>query len=308
MNLGVASLVSAPTIESLAELVRLRFAPNTESTVVALRPEGAKPPLFLIHGVGGNIVTFYGLSARLAVDQPVYAVQAQSLVADQPALLRMEDMAACYIRDIRQVQPEGPYHLVGYSFGGKMALEMAQQLRDAGEQIGLLGMIDSRTSKHATIETRNTPVQTRFNRRMRRFRGNTGQLSLLRQSSYVLGKLYTRCIRLLCVAACELRLKRVPSFLRSTWDINHVASMNYVERPYLDRIVLFLPTEQPAPRGPADLGWGEVAGDRLTIHELPGDHDRIFLDPNIDLLAAAITREIDAGAFGNIESKHAREA
>lgn len=298
LNLGIASLVSAPTIADLAELVRLRFAPNTESSLVALRPQGTRPPLFLIHGVGGNIVTFYGLSARLAPDQPVYGIQAQSLVGDEPALLRMEDMAAYYLRDIRRLQPQGPYHLVGYSFGGQMAFEMARQLRAAGQQVGLLGMIDSRTVKHSEAINRITPVQTRINRRVVRFRGNTGELPPLRRVGYVLAKLYTRSIRLLCIAACEMRLKRVPSFLRSTWDINHVASMNYVERPSEGSLVLFLPSEQPAPRGPRDLGWSEIFGDRIEIHELPGDHDLIFLEPNIDLLATSLSDALarsDAG-------------
>jgi amino acid adenylation domain-containing protein len=298
MNLGIASLVSAPTIAELAELVRLRYAPNTESSVVALRPEGTRPPLFLVHGVGGNIVTFYGLSARLDPDQPVYGIQAQSLVGDESALLRMEDMAAYYLRDLRKVQPRGPYHLVGYSFGGQMALEMARQLRAAGEQVGLLGMIDSRTMKHSDAINRITPVQTRINRRVVRFRGNTGELPPLRRIGYVLAKLYTRSIRLLCIAACEMRLKRVPPFLRSTWDINHVASMNYVERPSEGSLVLFLPSVQPAPRGPRDLGWSEIFGDRIEIHELPGDHDLIFLEPNIDLLASSLSDALawsDAG-------------
>ena len=82
---------------------------------------------------------------RIDPSQPVYGVQAQALLAGQPALLRLEDMAAHYIREIRKIQPNGPYRLLGYSFGGTMALEMAHQLRAVGEVVAPIGMLDARS-------------------------------------------------------------------------------------------------------------------------------------------------------------------
>ena len=77
----------------------------------------------------------------------MYGIQSQALVANQPALLHLKDMAAHYISDIRKVQLRGPYHLLGYSFGGTVVLEMAHQLRAAGEEVALIGMIDSRSRR-----------------------------------------------------------------------------------------------------------------------------------------------------------------
>ncbi|WP_433965022.1 condensation domain-containing protein [Tunturiibacter gelidiferens] len=144
MGFGLASLISAPTIKMVAELVRRRYAPNTVTSLVPIQPVGTKRPLYIVHGAGGNVVNFYGLTTRIGADQPVYGVQAQALELDQPALLCIEDMAAHYLKEIRRVQPQGPYHLLGYSFGGIVVLEMAHQLLAAGETIGLLGMLDTR--------------------------------------------------------------------------------------------------------------------------------------------------------------------
>ena len=144
MDLGLASLISASTIESIAELVRNRFAPNTASSLVPIQPVGSKTPLFIVHGVGGNVVNFYGLSMRMGPDQPVYGIQSQALVAGAPALIRLKDMAALYLADVRKVQPHGPYKFLGYSFGGTVVLEMAHQLRAAGEEVSLIGMLDAK--------------------------------------------------------------------------------------------------------------------------------------------------------------------
>ena len=97
MGFGLASLISAPTLKMVAELVRKRYAPNTVTSLVPIQPVGTKRPLYIVHGAGGNVVNFYGLTTRIGADQPVYGVQAQALEVDQPALLRREDMAAHYL-------------------------------------------------------------------------------------------------------------------------------------------------------------------------------------------------------------------
>src|ERR1700733_10321978 len=151
IGFGLASLISAPTVRMVAELVRRRYAPNTASSLVPIQPAGTKLPLYIVHGAGGNVVNFYGLTTRIGADQPVYGVQAQALEANQPALYRIEEMAAHYLKEIRRVQPKGPYHILGYSFGGTVSLEWAHQLHAAGERVGLLGMLDTRAS--TSLET-----------------------------------------------------------------------------------------------------------------------------------------------------------
>jgi amino acid adenylation domain-containing protein len=288
MDLGLASLISASTIESIAALIRDRFAPNTASSLVPIQPAGNQPPLFIVHGVGGNVVNFYGLSMRIGENQPVYGVQAQALLANQPALLRLEDMAAYYLAEIRKVQPRGPYKFLGYSFGGTVALEMAHQLHEAGEAVVFLGMLDAKTLEYEEQLARTRSVQAKIEDRVNRFRGNTGQLDLKSRLSYVYDKVSTRAIRYGCMLLSFVHVKKVPSFMKSAYDINYVALRNHKVRPYGGRLILFRANEQEFMDGAFDLGWGAIFRDGVEVRELPGDHDRIFLEPNIDVLASSL--------------------
>ena len=287
-ELGLASLISASTIESIAELIRKRLAPNTSSSLVPLQPFGTKSPLFIVHGVGGNVVNFYGLALRMGADQPVYGIQSQALVSNQPALLDLKDMAAHYIKDIRKVQPKGPYRLLGYSFGGTVVLEMAHQLREVGEEVEMLGMIDAKSRDYEEELSRLSSVPTRINRRMSRFKGNTGRLQWTDRVKYIWEKVTTRAIRFACMAAASMKIRRVPAFMSSAYDINYVAAMNYKLRAFNGRLTLFRASEQDQAHGPYDLGWGSIFQQGVNVLDLPGDHERIFLEPNIERLAESL--------------------
>jgi hypothetical protein len=112
--------------------------------LITLQPEGGRRPLFLIHPLAGLIFPYYELALQLGPDQPVYGLQSIGIAGEASPVIRIESMAEHYLAAIRQIQPEGPYQLAGWSFGGKVALEMAQQLHKTGESLALLGMIDAR--------------------------------------------------------------------------------------------------------------------------------------------------------------------
>ena len=156
------------------------------SSIVPLRREGGKEPLFLIHGVDGMVARFQALVRYLEPDQPAYAIQSQALFPELTALTRVEDMARYYVPEVRSVQPQGPYHFLGYSFGGLVAFEMARQLhsfgradwtaRDAGpEEDGSAGdpwrvatareylspMVICQVSREAILESDGTSVRKR---------------------------------------------------------------------------------------------------------------------------------------------------
>jgi amino acid adenylation domain-containing protein len=287
-DLGLASLISASTIESIADIIRNRISAKSTSALVPLKSDGDALPLFIIHGVGGNVINFYGLAMRIDPCQPVYGVQAQSLLADQPALLKLEDMAAHYVREIRKLQPHGPYRLLGYSFGGTVALEMAHQLRAAGEIVAPLGMLDAR-SKHYDEAYKNTfDVHAKIGRRMERFRGNTTSLAWRHRFAYIYDKLKTRSIRFAGKLAAPLHMRTLPSFMKSPYDINYVAINRYAPRPFDGKLILFRAEEQEFADGPRDLGWSEIFTQGVEVHDIPGDHERMFLEPSIDILAAKL--------------------
>jgi amino acid adenylation domain-containing protein len=141
-KLPIAILFQSPTVESLARwLTEENWAPQW-SSLVPLQPLGSRPPFFLMHGWGGDMYGSLGLARLLPRDQPTYGLQAVGLDGKSARHTNVEDMAAHYVQEIRAFQPAGPYYLGGYSIGGVIAFEVAQQLHRLGERVALLALLD----------------------------------------------------------------------------------------------------------------------------------------------------------------------
>ena len=108
-----------------------------------IQPTGSQRPVFAVPGVGGNVLCYHDLARLLAPDQPFYGLQSRGLDGSEKALTRIEDIAASFLAEIRDVQPAGPYTLVGTCMGGVVAYEMAQQLHLAGEKVDLLVLLET---------------------------------------------------------------------------------------------------------------------------------------------------------------------
>src|SRR5271154_3323935 len=115
---------------------------QADSSLVLMRDIGQKKPLFLVHGVDGGVASLSILVGRLEIGRPIYGIRSQALLRGRP-LMTVEEQAAFYTGEICRVQPEGPYHLLGFSFGGLVALEIAQQLHAQGRECGLIGAVDN---------------------------------------------------------------------------------------------------------------------------------------------------------------------
>jgi thioesterase domain-containing protein/NRPS condensation-like uncharacterized protein len=293
LDFGLAALFSGHTVERISELVRKRLSANGSSSIVPMQPEGTETPLFIIHGAGGNVIRFYQLAKLVGTDHPIYGVQAQSLLAGQPALLRLEDQAAFYLAEIQRIQPQGPYNFLGYSFGGMVALEIAHRLRALGEKVELLGLLDSRQRDYLAVMQHQDSVRVKVDRRIARFLVNLSSLSLSEKVDYIWKKLFTRLLRRTYMLAILLGFRTVPSFMKSTDDVSWVAAMNYQPRPWPGPITLFRASVQPDPRLPLDLGWTPFAEGGVEVLELPGDHDLVFQEPNIQVLAAQLRARLE---------------
>lgn len=136
----LATLIQNPTIETLADVLRQNIIQF--SSLVPLQKEGKKSPLFCIHGVGGNVLNFFPLAQDFS-DRPVYGLQAVGLDGKNQPHQSIEEMAQHYIGCMKGVQKEGPYYLMGYSFGGLVALEMLLQLTANNDQVAWLGLLDT---------------------------------------------------------------------------------------------------------------------------------------------------------------------
>jgi amino acid adenylation domain-containing protein len=142
-SLPLAQLLGNSTVERLAVVLKREHDPEDWRPLVAIRGGRAVPPLFLLPGAGGNVLYFHTLAQVLTTTRPIYGLQALGLDGRTPPLTTVEAIAAANIEEMRRVQPHGPYFLAGHSFGGRVALEMAQQLAALGESIGLLAVLDT---------------------------------------------------------------------------------------------------------------------------------------------------------------------
>jgi len=141
-ELPPVTIYQAPTIAALAALLERPAAPRFPALV--LLKDGAKqPPVFVAHGLGGSVMDFYQPIKHIASDHPIYGLQARGTDGLDEPLERIEDMAQFYLDAIKELQPRGPYFLIGYSLGGLVVLEMAQRLSASGERVALLAMIDA---------------------------------------------------------------------------------------------------------------------------------------------------------------------
>ncbi|MFF7191640.1 alpha/beta fold hydrolase, partial [Streptomyces sp. NPDC008222] len=142
-ELGIRALFDAPTVAGLVERLGVDHPEDSYGVLLPLRTTGSSAPLFCVHPLGSLAWTYRGLADRLGPDYPVYGLQARGLLQPERQPGSVAEMAAEYVAQIRTVQPSGPYRLLGWSFGGNVAHEMAAQLEEQGEQVSLLVLLDA---------------------------------------------------------------------------------------------------------------------------------------------------------------------
>jgi acetoacetyl-CoA synthetase len=140
-DLPSATICHAPTIAALAAVLEQPELPQF-SPFVPLTGGNRNPPIFIAHGLGGRS-SFSLLAKQMRTGHPVYGIQAKGVDGLEEPLENIEEMAEFYLGSLNQLQPEGPYVLIGYSFGGLVALEMAQRLTKRGQHVALLAMVDT---------------------------------------------------------------------------------------------------------------------------------------------------------------------
>ncbi len=155
-DVSIRTLFEAPTVSQLAPRVHTAVQSDALAMLLPIQTLGSKPPLFCIHPAGGFSWPYAGLAHHLP-DRPLYGLQARALAEADEQVESIEEMALDYVRQIRDVQPSGPYHLLGWSLGCHIAHAIATQLQLAGESVALLAMLDGYPM--AEIEAISSPTE-----------------------------------------------------------------------------------------------------------------------------------------------------
>jgi amino acid adenylation domain-containing protein/FkbM family methyltransferase len=282
VSLPVAALFRGATIEQLSVLLRRENVSLPETTLVALSRGGSKKPFFCVHGIGGNVLGFADVSIHLGPDQPFYGLQSKGLDGKSEPDVSIEEMASQYIEAVCTVQAEGPYLLGGFSMGGVVAFEMAQQLKRRGEEVELLALFDSR-GEYGVAEDETDDASLLF-----RLLGEMLPVSLQQMQALSPDE---RLNYLIEVAKAERVLPPdiALATIRTLFEItknNMAALRNYVPQAYTGRVTLFRASEDLAKQERDEsLGWEKLAMGGVEIIPVPGSHNTMILKPNVETLA-----------------------
>ncbi len=329
VDFPISLLVEAPTIEAVAARVAaampategdgggdgdatLAEAPPRYRHLVPMHPgDGvSETPFFLVAGMFGNVLNLRHLAHQIGADRPFYGVQARGLFGDDDPHETFEEMATDYLHEVRSVQPHGPYLLGGFSGGGIAALEMAQQLHAAGEEVALLVMLD-------TPVPYETPLTARDRAQL--------QWQKLRES----GVGYVKEWAVNRVAWEKEKRRRAEGAAATDEGALHSeviesafyrALERYQLQPYHGVVTLYRPKLNTAHvLGPDrqidinrrflqhDNGWGPHC-DRVEVTEVPGDHDSMVLEPSVRVLAGHIRTAIEEADAGHAATRAVRSS
>jgi len=262
-------LMQAPTIAQLATFLTKDDATAKWAPLVLIQPNGMKPPLYCVHPGVGTVLGFQELSMRLGTDQPFYGIQARGLDGKQKPFSRIEPMAAYYLREIKTVQPHGPYFLSGRCFGGLVAYEMAQQLHAAGERVALLAIIDTVAMPNVELEERAF------------LEGKVVKVHSTEEGEEI-GEKWR-----------EGLMEIYGPVFRQVGRKHDTARKRYVPQPYPGRVTLF--RNGSAEETPEhELKWKKLAQGGLEVQVVPGDHKTILLEPHVSVLAQKLRACLEA--------------
>jgi phthiocerol/phenolphthiocerol synthesis type-I polyketide synthase E len=303
VELSVSEFLNAPTIAELATIINVDLETNslkseTKTTVatsclVKIKAgHEARAILFLVHPIDGYVAFYRELAQNLPTQQAVYALQAIGLEAGEQILTTVESMAAHYIAVMRTQQPQGPYLLAGASFGGLVAFEMAQQLQQLGEEVKLLGLIDTPIPGQNFFKSENeSDILVFITRHLLKMGSNAPttealqNLSLSQQIEAVLTQAKDGGYLPMSFEAAQLE-RWVTVF-----KTNSQAMTAYIPKTYAGYLHYFRAQQPWNPENPkhSEYFWLEKAQQGIAIYTVPGTHITMNLQPHVTKIAEILT-------------------
>jgi acyl-coenzyme A synthetase/AMP-(fatty) acid ligase/thioesterase domain-containing protein/acyl carrier protein len=279
LELSLTLITEAPKFATLCEALRERRATGYVP-LVPLKPGDGSPPVFIIHGLGGNVAGLFPMTRRMTYPGAVIGIQARGLDGHEPPHATVEAMAVEYLRVVKARQPDGPYYLCGYSFGGLVAFEMARRLRASGDEVALVGLFDTMMS----------PLRWPL-----RSWVSIGRRRMVRlAASVIAAPIHTWPATIWKMGWRASKgprdfLKSVPTSVLKVATGALIASARYRPGFYPGELTLFTPVGREPGLPSLQAIWHKHAR-TLSIVETAGAHATMLSAPNAESAAASLTR------------------
>ncbi len=325
VDFPISVLFEAPNIRALAGLLAAegaggdagdspasaKPAPRRRFTHLVPMHEGEggeNTPFFLVAGMFGNVLNLRHLAHLLGTDRPFYGLQAKGLLGDEAPHDSVPEAAASMIAEIRQIQPHGPYLLGGFSGGGITAYEIAQQFEADGEEVALVVLLDTPLPQRRPLSGKDRAL-IQLQELRRKGPGYIGKWAVNRVK-WELAKRRGK--------APEAPQNAAPQFHNAAIEAAFLTSVaRYQLKPWSGNLLLLRPplvghwqvsggrwVDSQRAYLFEDNDWGQWAPG-LRVHEVPGDHDSMVLEPNVRVLAATMRREIESAEASRSPARRA---
>ncbi len=304
-KLPFSKIFQAPTIAMLAAVLTEEEGSDSTS-LVAIKPEGSKPPLFCMHSVEPSILHYRNIATYLDQEQPFFGLQPPALGGKENLIFtQIEEMATYFIQEIKTIQPEGPYSLIGHSGGGLVAYEVARQLESQGHEVAFVGMIDTFAPGHQPrprLHMPSLPYQIYIHL------FNLARVQPRRKIGYVLERVKGIIPRFIweridkdAFLINDTLHNELPEIYKNLPVYREVKLANYEafnsyqpEFCFSGQISLYRSVERPTTiRDNLSLGWEKVTKKDVDTHEIPGHHNTMVHEPYVQILAKQIQKNLD---------------
>jgi len=306
IEMPLSVLFATPTVARMAKHIAAangHEGPRSSQVLVSIQSQGSRVPFFCVHAVGGQVISYAELSQEMGLEQPFYGLQSPPANFSPESDISIEQMATLYNREIRSVQPVGPYLLSGWSMGGLVAWEMAQQLMKEGETMGLLALMDTTPpSGYLEADDRADEISmlARFALDMSRLVGKDPR-PLVEQFFQADAQDQWKMVQETLTSYGVLAPKTAHAEMTALLNVftrNALAMNNYSLHPSDQSVVFFRASETPERFSKL---WTKWSGGGIQFHLVPGDHFTMLRRPNVRIIAETLQRYISMNS--NNESR-----
>ncbi|WP_051633823.1 non-ribosomal peptide synthetase [Bacillus sp. UNC41MFS5] len=267
-RLPVSIIFEEETIENLARLLSSKNQhKQPSSSVVAIQAHGSKAPVFCIHGGGGEVLLYRDLAVELGNDQPVYGLRYSN--SENSNNISVESLAEKYVNDIKEIQPTGPYSLLGFCFGAAIAYEMAQKLIEDGEEVALLTLLNFGNPK-------TVPLEMPLNKKI------INKIKILSKMPVKQRALFVKDT----IQKVFSNSTPVSNTTENGVEVNKStitkAIRVYHPKPYPGKILLVYGENYHVYGG--NLGWETVEHGRIHVYKVDSKHNSFLKRPNVEMV------------------------